>query len=75
MLYKWNNNQFLIFCFCFCLFILLVILLNINQSSKEPFVQHHFRPYIRNARLHCEHFANEYGPDVINKNIKKWLNY
>ena len=50
------------------------MLLN-NHSNKEPFMQDHFRPYIRNVRLQCEHFENEYGPTVITKNIKKWLKF
>ena len=64
--------RFIVVIFILFLFILFVSLYYKNNVSQEPFT-HHIRPYAREVRRKCEHYENQYGPNAITREIKKWM--
>jgi ferredoxin-NADP reductase len=73
-----KHKYIIIFLILFILIISLYSFIQVNNAEPEPFMnylQGHIRPHIRQARLHYEHFENNYGPNIITNNVKKWIKF
>jgi hypothetical protein len=48
---------------------------NTDKETFTPKINSMYRPYVRKINQTCEHFVNNYGPNIIANKLRKWNIY
>jgi hypothetical protein len=48
---------------------------NTNKETFTPKINSMYRPYARKLNQTCEHFINNYSPNIIVNKLRKWNVY
>ena len=69
-----NHTLKLLFCIGGFLLVLSILQVLSNRRKVETFtpkIREFYRPYLRHARLHLEHFSNHYNMKHLVNKLKK----